>query len=111
MCWKYLLTLDLNISSRSPQMLSVWCSRKSVRHGYQFEYADEKKYCTTIPDWNGEQWKLFRVTPCHGSRGYVSSFGRSKRIYKNGKEVAYHPYCIDGYLYLSGSPSTRSVAR
>eukprot|EP01083_Nonionella_stella_P139152 423885_1 len=55
MCWKYLLTLNIKLST--PKMLSVWCSKKLVRHGYQFEYVDETKYCTKIQDLNGEQWR------------------------------------------------------
>eukprot|EP01083_Nonionella_stella_P071963 193695_1 len=110
---KYLLSLNINTSI---MQVSRWCYRKKVIHGYQFEFVDETKYNMTIPDLHTEEWKLFDTTPVYNVKCYISSCGRAKRVYQNGKEALYKPWCVNGYFWLNDSKRrvptrSRSIAR
>eukprot|EP01083_Nonionella_stella_P002063 5927_1 len=92
-CKEYLLSA-LNVTSPT---ISNWCYGKKIMHGYQFEFVNEEKYSRNVRDLDGELWKLYYETPKKRTKHYISSSGRSKRIYKSGKEILNSMYFCGGY--------------
>eukprot|EP01084_Bolivina_argentea_P018040 33633_1 len=90
MCAKH-----FNVCSAS---ISRWCYQKKTMHGYTFMFADEAKYLKTIPDLNGEKWKMYHESKY---KLYISSFGRSKNVSHTGKETLHKQMKRNGYLVLS----------
>eukprot|EP01084_Bolivina_argentea_P174243 301831_1 len=93
MCANY-----FNVSNAS---ISKWCYEKKIMHGYKFMFADEAKYIKTIPDLNGEKWKMYYQSTKHKGKFYISSFGRSKKVSLTGKERLHKQNKQNGYLVLS----------
>eukprot|EP01083_Nonionella_stella_P022655 62651_1 len=110
-CHQYLSTLSIRAVGRT---VSKYCVQRKIKHGYQFEFLDQTKYRAKIPDLDREEWKQFYETPHHNTVYYISSFGRSKRVQKNGRESLNSPFLVNGYHFLRGAKigkNPRSVAR
>eukprot|EP01084_Bolivina_argentea_P159256 277385_1 len=95
--------------------IGKWCIQKKVMHGYRFMFEDEAKYVKTIEDLPGEKWKMFHETSKRKTKMYISSCGRSKKSYRNGKETLNKIHIINGYQSLCGSGgygnNSRLIAR
>eukprot|EP01084_Bolivina_argentea_P090568 163175_1 len=87
--------------NRVTSTISRWCYDKSIKHGYQFMFADKTKYLEKVHDLKHEKWKLFHETTSKKIKYYISSCGRAKRESKTGKETLEKTYILDGYHVLS----------
>eukprot|EP01084_Bolivina_argentea_P018039 33632_1 len=105
------LLMCANHFNVSYSSISKWCYQKKTMHGYTFMFADEAKYLKTIPDLNGEKWKLYYETTKPKAKFYISSFGRSKKVSLTGKEILHKQNKRNGYLVVGTTVGTKSVSR